>query len=76
MVRIAEVDYDRKANYELGHIPGAVHFCMSGSIKWRGSHFYSTASNGKLVFPDNVVGLFEVEMDVDGNVSGKIWEWK
>ncbi len=25
-VRIAEVDYDRKANYELGHIPGAVLF--------------------------------------------------
>ncbi len=23
-VRIAEVDYDPKANYELGHIPGAV----------------------------------------------------
>ncbi|MFY9795519.1 MAG: sulfurtransferase [Candidatus Nitrosopolaris sp.] len=25
-VRIAEVDYDRKANYELGHIPGSVLF--------------------------------------------------
>jgi thiosulfate/3-mercaptopyruvate sulfurtransferase len=25
-VRIAEVDYDAKANYELGHIPGAVLF--------------------------------------------------
>ena len=25
-VRIAEVDYDSKSNYELGHIPGAVLF--------------------------------------------------
>jgi thiosulfate/3-mercaptopyruvate sulfurtransferase len=25
-IRIAEVDYDRKSNYELGHIPGAVLF--------------------------------------------------
>src|SRR5918993_2376602 len=25
-VRIAEVDYDPKANYQLGHIPGAVLF--------------------------------------------------
>jgi len=25
-VRIAEVDYDRKTNYELGHIPGSVLF--------------------------------------------------
>ena len=23
-VRIAEVDYDRKSNYDLGHIPGSV----------------------------------------------------
>src|SRR5918994_5345427 len=25
-VRIAEVDYDPKANYQLGHVPGAVLF--------------------------------------------------
>ena len=25
-IRIAEVDYDRKTNYELGHIPGSVLF--------------------------------------------------
>jgi thiosulfate/3-mercaptopyruvate sulfurtransferase len=25
-VRIAEVDYDRKTNYQLGHIPGSVLF--------------------------------------------------
>jgi thiosulfate/3-mercaptopyruvate sulfurtransferase len=23
-IRIAEVDYDEKANYDLGHIPGSV----------------------------------------------------
>jgi thiosulfate/3-mercaptopyruvate sulfurtransferase len=31
-VRIAEVDYDRKANYELGHIPGAVLFDWKNDI--------------------------------------------
>lgn len=25
-MRIAEVDYDPKANYQLGHVPGAVLF--------------------------------------------------
>ena len=31
-VRIAEVDYDPKANYELGHIPGAVLFDWKNDI--------------------------------------------
>src|ERR687888_660964 len=31
-VRIAEVDYDRKANYELGHVPGAVLFDWKNDI--------------------------------------------
>jgi hypothetical protein len=48
----------------------------SGSINWRGSIFYSTSSNGKLAFLDNLIGVFEVEIDVEGNFSEKIWEWK
>jgi 3-mercaptopyruvate sulfurtransferase SseA len=27
-VRIAEVDYDPKANYQLGHVPGFFFFCL------------------------------------------------
>lgn len=45
-------------------------------IKWRGSHFYRTSSNGKLAFLNNVVGVFESEIDVEGNGTEKIWEWK
>src|SRR5215213_1796214 len=48
----------------------------SGSINWRGSIFYSTSSNGKLSFLNNLVGVFEVEIDTEGNFSEKIWEWK
>ena len=48
----------------------------SGSTKWRGSIFYSTSSNGKLAFLNNLVGVFEVEIDSEGNFSEKIWEWK
>jgi hypothetical protein len=48
----------------------------SGSIKWRGSQFYRTSSAGKLAFLNNLVGLFEGEMDAEGNVTDKIWEWK
>ena len=34
---------------------------------WRGSHFYrTTASSGKLAFLNNVVGVFEVEIDRGG----------
>ena len=49
----------------------------SGSVKWRGSHFYrTTASSGKLAFLNNAVGVFEVEIDQEGNFTEKIWEWK
>jgi hypothetical protein len=48
----------------------------SGDVKWRGSVFSKTSSRGKLAFLNNMVGLFEAEIDADGNFSEKIWEWK
>lgn len=60
----------------------------SGSIKWRGSvitrkQYYSKTSSpsstqgeGKLSFLNNMVGIFESEIDAAGNFSEKIWEWK
>ncbi len=47
-----------------------------GNVKWRGAHFILTTSTGKLAFLNNVVGVFEAEIDLDGNVTEKIWEWK
>ena len=48
----------------------------AGDVRWRGSHFFSTSSNGRLAFLNNVVGLFEAEIDAEGNATEKIWEWK
>jgi hypothetical protein len=48
----------------------------SGSTSWRGSIFYRTSSNGKLSFLNNMIGLFEGEMDTQGNFYHKAWEWK
>jgi hypothetical protein len=48
----------------------------SKSVKWRGAHFYSTKSTGELAFLNNVVGVFESEIDAEGNVTQKTWEWK
>jgi hypothetical protein len=48
----------------------------SGNISWRGSIFYSTSSNGKLSFLNNMIGVFESEIDAEGNFSDKTWEWK
>ena len=45
-------------------------------VKWHGSAFYRTSSTGKLSFLNNVVGLFETEVDSEGNFTEKIWEWK
>ena len=48
----------------------------SGSVKWSGSVFPRTSSGGKLSFLNNMIGVFEAEIDADGNFSEKIWEWK
>ena len=49
----------------------------SGSTKWRGSIFYSTSSSrGKLSFLNNMIVVFESEIDAEGNFTHKAWEWK
>jgi hypothetical protein len=48
----------------------------SGSTSWRGSIFYKTSSSRKLGFLNNLVGVFETEIDADGNFSERAWEWK
>ena len=68
---------------------GIGRFDSSGGIKWRGSVFitekqyYSKTSDPssrqgerKLSFLNNMVGIFESEIDAAGNFSEKIWEWK
>ena len=39
-------------------------FCHAGS------------TTGLLAFLNNMVGVFEYEVDENGNSGGKIWEWK
>jgi hypothetical protein len=55
---------------------GVGRISSSGGVKWRGSIFSRTSSDGKLSFLNNMVGVFEAEIDADGNFSEKIWEWK
>jgi hypothetical protein len=47
----------------------------SSGIKWRGAIFL-TNSTGKLEFLNNMVAIFEAEIDPEGNFSEKSWEWK
>ena len=54
---------------------GIGRFTASG-IAWRGAIYYRTSSTGKLSFLNNVVGVYEAEMDAEGNFTEKIWEWK
>ena len=51
---------------------------MSGPVKVsiRGAIYWSTTSTGKLASLNNLVGVFEFEIDEAGNTSAKVWEWK
>jgi hypothetical protein len=53
---------------------GIGRFTSAGKIRFIGSLFYSTSSNGKLAFFNNLVRVFEYEADKQGNTSAKVWE--
>jgi hypothetical protein len=48
----------------------------SGVLKWRGAIFFETSSEDKLGFLNNIVGVFEAQVDAQGNFTDKTWEWK
>jgi hypothetical protein len=48
----------------------------SGVLKWCGAVFFETSSEGKLGFLNNIVGVFEAQVDAQGNFTDKTWEWK
>jgi hypothetical protein len=47
-----------------------------GRVSYRGSLFFRTDSTGKMSFLNNIVGVFEYEVDESGNTAAKMWEWK
>ena len=55
---------------------GIGRFDSSGLLKWRGAIFFETSSEGKLEFLNNIVGVFEAQLDAQGNFIDKTWEWK
>jgi hypothetical protein len=50
-------------------------FGAGGSVSYRGCLSYSTSST-KLARLNGLAGIFEFEVDGDGNTVSKIWEWK
>ena len=55
---------------------GIGRFTGAGSMSWRGALFFHTQSKGKAAFANNMVGMFEYEIDAMGNQTGRVWEWK
>ncbi len=53
----------------VGKLTGA------GSVSWRGALYYQTASE-RLERLNGVAGVFEFEVDQEGNTHAKVWEWK
>jgi len=48
----------------------------SGTMRYVGTNFCTTSSTGKLAFLNNLVGIFEFEVDKENNYHEKVWEWK
>jgi hypothetical protein len=50
-----------------------------GNIIVRGATFYSTppsSTSSELAFMNGVIGLFEMEIDIQGNLSVTEWQWE
>ncbi len=45
------------------------------AVRFRGALYYSTPSKA-LARLNDAVGIFEFDVDENGNTSGKVWEWK
>jgi len=54
---------------------GLGRFTMGGKISWRGALHYHTTSD-RLARLNDIVGLFEYEVDEAGKTTGTLWEWK
>jgi hypothetical protein len=50
-------------------------FTGGGAVAYRGSLTYNTTSK-KLAKLNTIAGVFEFEVDAEGNTHSKIWEWK
>lgn len=58
---------------------GIGRFTGPGKVSFRSSLFFKTpltSEGGKLSYFNNMVGVFEYEVDEAGNCSSKVWEWK
>lgn len=55
---------------------GIGRFDASGLLTWRGAIFFHSSSQGKLEFLNNKVGVFEAQVDSQGNFTDKTWEWE
>jgi hypothetical protein len=50
-------------------------FGERGAVSYRGMLYFQTTAP-KLVRLNSVGGAFEFEVDPDGNIQSKIWEWR
>jgi hypothetical protein len=56
--------------------PGIGSITVPGKARFPGSVFYKTSLTGKLSALNNLVGVFEYEIDSSANTSNQVWEWK
>jgi hypothetical protein len=49
---------------------------QEGKVLSSGVGFWNTPSTGSLAFMDNLMTIFKLEIDREGNLSAEEWEWK
>jgi len=73
LLRTEDGDFASWTNQAVGNL------ASEGKIIVRGVTFWSTppsTTSGELAFMNGVIGLFEMEIDIQGNLSVTEWEWE
>jgi hypothetical protein len=58
----------------VGHDMGRIN--ANTGTTFKGIMFFNTNSTGKLAFLNNLQGLFVTQVNTNGSIRTKIWEWK
>ena len=69
-------DFASWTNQAVGNLASEGNIIIRGATFWSTPPSTSTTTTSELAFMNGVIGLFEMEIDSQGNLSVTEWEWE
>jgi hypothetical protein len=69
-------DFASWTSKTLGNLAPGGNIIVRGATFWSTPPSTATSTTGELAFMNGVIGLFEMEIDIQGNLSVTEWQWE